>query len=319
MHPVRVHRYHSTDLKKLHCIILVTATDPACGSGSLLLKVEKILGKDNIEQGIFGQEIDLTTYNLCRINMFLHNIDFDKFSIVREDTLVSPMHWDDQPFELIVSNPPFSVPWEGDKNPLLINDIRFSPAGVLAPASKGDMAFVMHSLSWLANNGAAAIVCFPGIMYRGGAEQKIRKYLVDNNYVDAIIQLPSNLFLNVTISVDIMLLKKNKTDNAILFVDASKEFVKVTKNNRLSEANIQRIVSAVAERKDEQYFACLVPNDEVGNDQNIYNLSVSTYVAVEDTREKIDIVKLNAEIAEIVAREQVLRDEIDKVIEEIGG
>ena len=188
-----------------------------------------MLGKDNIERGFYGQEIDLTTYNLCRINMFLHNIEFDKFSIVREDTLLSPQHWDDQPFELIVSNPPFSVPWEGDKNPLLINDPRFSPAGVLAPASKGDMAFIMHSLSWLASNGAAAIVCFPGIMYRGGAEQKIRKYLVDNNYVDAIIQLPSNLFLNVTISVDILLLKKNKADNAVLFVDASKEFVKVTK------------------------------------------------------------------------------------------
>ncbi|MDE6208259.1 MAG: type I restriction-modification system subunit M [Lachnospiraceae bacterium] len=291
--------------------------DPACGSGSLLLKVEKVLGKDNIEQGFFGQEIDLTTYNLCRINMFLHNIDFDKFSIVREDTLLSPHHWDDQPFELIVSNPPFSVPWEGDKNPLLINDIRFSPAGVLAPASKGDMAFIMHSLSWLANNGAAAIVCFPGIMYRGGVEQKIRKYLVDNNYVDAVIQLPSNLFLNVTISVDIMLFKKNKTDNAILFVDASREFVKMTKNNRLSEANIQRIVSAATERKDEQYFTRLVSNDEVGNEQNAYNLSVSTYVEAEDTREKIDIAKLNAEIAKIVAREQVLRDEIDKIIREI--
>ena len=291
--------------------------DPACGSGSLLLKVEKLLGKDNIERGFYGQEIDLTTYNLCRINMFLHNIEFDKFSIVREDTLLSPQHWDDQPFELIVSNPPFSVPWEGDKNPLLINDPRFSPAGVLAPASKGDMAFIMHSLSWLASNGAAAIVCFPGIMYRGGAEQKIRKYLVDNNFVDAIIQLPSNLFLNVTISVDIMLLKKNKTDNAVLFVDASKEFVKVTKNNRLSEENIQRIVSAVAERKDEQHFARLVPNDEVGSKQNNYNLSVSTYVEQEDTREKIDIVKLNAEIAEIVAREQKLREEIDRIIGEI--
>ena len=293
--------------------------DPACGSGSLLLKVEKVLGKDNIERGFYGQEIDLTTYNLCRINMFLHNIEFDKFSIVREDTLLSPQHWDDQPFELIVSNPPFSVPWEGDKNPLLINDPRFSPAGVLAPASKGDMAFIMHSLSWLASNGAAAIVCFPGIMYRGGAEQKIRKYLVDNNFVDAIIQLPSNLFLNVTISVDIMLLKKNKTDNAVLFVDASKEFVKVTKNNRLSEENIQRIVSAVAERKDEQHFARLVPNDEVGSKQNNYNLSVSTYVEQEDTREKIDIVKLNAEIAEIVAREQKLREEIDRIIGEIEG
>ena len=293
--------------------------DPACGSGSLLLKVEKVLGKDNIERGFYGQEIDLTTYNLCRINMFLHNIEFDKFSIVREDTLLSPQHWDDQPFELIVSNPPFSVPWEGSKNPLLINDPRFAPAGVLAPTSKGDMAFIMHSLAWLASNGAAAIVCFPGIMYRGGAEQKIRKYLVDNNYVDAIIQLPSNLFLNVTISVDIMLLKKNKMDNAILFVDASKEFVKATKNNRLSDDNIRRIVSTVAARKDEPHFACLVSNGEVGSEQNNYNLSVSTYVEQEDTREKIDIVKLNAEIAEIVAREQKLREEIDRIIGEIEG
>lgn len=291
--------------------------DPACGSGSLLLKVEKVLGKDNIERGFYGQEIDLTTYNLCRINMFLHNIDFDKFSIVREDTLLSPQHWDDQPFELIVSNPPFSVPWEGDKNPILINDPRFAPAGVLAPASKGDMAFIMHSLSWLASNGAAAIVCFPGIMYRGGAEQKIRKYLVDNNYIDAVIQLPANLFLNVTISVDILLLKKNKKDSSILFVDASGECIKVTKNNRLSDDNIARIVSSVAKRKDEQYFSRLVSNDEVGNEQNNYNLSVSTYVEQEDTREKIDIVKLNAEIEEIVAREQKLREEIAKIIAEI--
>ena len=209
------------------------------------------------------------------------------------------------------------MPWDGDKNPLLINDERFSPAGVLAPASKGDMAFIMHSLSWLASNGAAAIVCFPGIMYRGGAEQKIRRYLVENNYIDAIIQLPSNLFLNVTISVDIMLLRKNKTDNSILFVDASREFVKQTKNNRLSKENIHRIVSAVAARKDEEYFTRLVSNEEVGNQENAYNLSVSTYVEAEDTREEIDIVKLNAEIAEIVAREQVLRDEIDKIIAEI--
>ena len=292
--------------------------DPACGSGSLLLKAEKILGKDAVRNGFYGQEVNITTYNLCRINMFLHNIEFDKFSIVREDTLLSPMHWDDQPFELIVSNPPFSVPWEGDKNPLLINDPRFAPAGVLAPASKGDMAFIMHSLSWLANNGAAAIVCFPGIMYRGGAEQKIRKYLVDNNYVDAIIQLPSNLFLNVTISVDIMLLRKNKADSGIMFVDASGEFVKVTKNNRLTEANIQRIVSAVADRKDVDHFCRLVSNDEVGNKENVYNLSVSTYVEAADTNEKIDIVKLNAEIADIVAREAVLRAEIERIIAEIG-
>lgn len=291
--------------------------DPACGSGSLLLKVEKVLGKENVERGFYGQEIDLTTYNLCRINMFLHNIEFDKFNIVREDTLLSPMHWDDQPFELIVSNPPFSVPWEGDKNPVLINDPRFSPAGVLAPSGKGDMAFIMHSLSWLANNGTAAIVCFPGIMYRSGAEQKIRKYLVDNNYVEAVIQLPANLFLNVTISVDILLLKKNKTDNSILFVDASNEFVKVTKNNRLADENMKRIVDAVTKRKDEQYFTKLVPNSVVGNKDNNYNLTVSTYVEAEDKREKIDIVQLNANIAEIVARENELRREIDKIIAEI--
>ena len=291
--------------------------DPACGSGSLLLKAEKVLGKESIRNGFYGQEIDLTTYNLCRINMFLHNIDFDKFSIIREDTLISPQHWDDEPFELIVSNPPFSVPWDGANNPLLINDPRFSPAGVLAPASKGDMAFIMHSVSWLATNGTAAIVCFPGIMYRSGAEQKIRKYLVDNNYIDAVIQLPPNLFQNVTISVDILLLKKNKKDSTILFVDASGECVKVTKNNRLSDENIVRIVSAVAERKDEQYFARIVSNDEVGNEQNNYNLSVSTYVEAVDKREIIDIHKLNAEIEEIVAREATLRAEISAIIQEI--
>lgn len=291
------------------------AYDPACGSGSLLLKVEKVLGKDNIERGFYGQEIDLTTYNLSRINMFLHNIEYDKFSIVREDTLVSPAHWDDQPFDLIVSNPPFSVPWEGEKNPLLINDPRYSPAGVLAPASKGDMAFIMHSLSWLSSNGAAAIVCFPGIMYRSGAEQKIRKYLVDNNYVEAVIQLPANLFLNVTISVDILLLKKNKADASIVFVDASKECVKVGKNNRLTDDNIQRIVSTVAERKAEEHFARVVPYNEIVAED--YNLSVSTYVEAEDTREQVDIVKLNAEIEEIVAREDVLRAEIRKIIAEI--
>lgn len=293
--------------------------DPACGSGSLLLKARKILGEEGVVHGYFGQEIDLTTYNLSRINMFLHNIDFDKFDIAREDTLLNPVHWDDQPFELIVSNPPFSVPWEGNKNSLLINDPRFSPAGVLAPDSKGDMAFIMHSLSWLSANGAAAIVCFPGIMYRSGAEQKIRKYLIDNNYIDAIIQLPSNLFLNVPISVDIMVLKKNKTDNSVLFVDASNEFIKVGKNNRLTEDNTMRIVNAVAERKDEEHFCRMVSNDEVGNKENAYNLSVSTYVEPEDTREKVDIVQLNAEIKEIVAREQVLRDEIDKIIAEIGA
>ena len=289
--------------------------DPACGSGSLLLKAEKILGKDAIRNGFYGQEINITTYNLCRINMFLHDVGFDKFNIACEDTLLSPQHWDDEPFELIVSNLPYSIKWAGDENPLLINDPRFAPAGVLAPKSKADMAFIMHSLSWLASNGTAAIVCFPGIMYRGGAEQKIRKYLVDNNYVDCVIQLPSNLFFGTSIATCIMVMKKNKADNKTLFIDATGECVKVTNNNKLTPENIDRIVDVFAKREEVEHFAHLASYEEVsGND---YNLSVSTYVEAEDTREKIDIVKLNAEIKEIVAREQVLRDEIDKIIAEI--
>lgn len=289
--------------------------DPACGSGSLLLKAEKILGRDAIRDGFYGQEINITTYNLCRINMFLHDIGFEKFNIACEDTLISPRHWDDEPFELIVSNPPYSIKWAGNDNPLLINDPRFAPAGVLAPKSKADMAFIMHSLSWLAANGTAAIVCFPGIMYRGGAEKKIRQYLVDNNYVDCIIQLPSNLFFGTSIATCIMVMKKNKTDTRTLFIDASKECVKVTNNNKLTEANIKKIVETFAERKEIEYFSHLASYEEiVAND---YNLSVSTYVEAEDTREHIDIAKLNAEIREIVAREQVLRTEIDKIIAEI--
>ena len=291
--------------------------DPACGSGSLLLKAEKVLGKDAIRNGFFGQEINITTYNLCRINMFLHDVGFDKFDIACEDTLVSPQHWDDEPFELIVSNPPYSIKWEGDANPLLINDPRFSPAGVLAPKSKADMAFIMHSLSWLAPNGTAAIVCFPGIMYRGGAEQKIRKYLVDNNYVDCVIQLPSNLFFGTSIATCIMVMKRGKTDNKTLFIDATNECVKVTNNNKLTEDNIKKIVDTFANREEIKHFSHLADYDEVA--ENGYNLSVSTYVEAEDTREQIDIVKLNAEIKEIVAREQVLRDEIDKIITDIEG
>ena len=291
--------------------------DPACGSGSLLLKAEKILGKDAVEIGFFGQEINITTYNLCRINMFLHDIGFDKFDIECEDTLTNPQHWDDEPFELIVSNPPYSIKWAGDENPLLINDPRFAPAGVLAPKSKADLAFIMHSLSWLAPNGAAAIVCFPGIMYRGGAEQKIRKYMVDNNYVDCVIQLPSNLFFGTSIATCIMVMKKGKADNKVLFIDASNECIKVTNNNKLTPENIDRIVDAFIKREDIEYFCHLASYDEVKEQD--YNLSVSAYVEAEDTREKIDIVKLNAEIKEIVAREQVLRDEIDKIISEIEG
>lgn len=289
--------------------------DPACGSGSLLLKAEKVLGKEAVLNGFFGQEINITTYNLCRINMFLHDIGFDKFDIECEDTLINPQHWDDEPFELIVSNPPYSIKWEGDDNPLLINDPRFAPAGVLAPKSKADLAFIMHSLSWLAPNGTAAIVCFPGIMYRGGAEQKIRKYLVENNYVDCIIQLPANLFFGTSIATCIMVMKKGKSDNKVLFIDATNECIKVTNNNKLTEDNIQRIVDVFTSREDVEHFSKLVSFNEIS--ENGYNLSVSSYVEAEDTREKIDIVKLNAEIKEIVAREQVLRDEIDKIIAEI--
>ncbi len=293
--------------------------DPACGSGSLLLKAAKILGKDNIRLGFYGQEINITTYNLCRINMFLHDIGPDKFDIAHGDTLTEPAHWDDEPFEVIVSNPPYSIPWAGSDNPLLINDVRYSPAGILAPKSKADFAFIMHSLSWLANNGTAAIVCFPGIMYRGGAEQKIRKYLIDNNYIDCIIQLPANLFFGAAISTCIMVLKKSKKSNDVLFIDASNEFIKVTNNNKLTDENIEKIVKTFVDRKDVEYFARVVSNDIVGDEEHNYNLSVSTYVEQKDTREKVDIKKLNADIAEIVAREQVLREEIDRIIREIEG
>lgn len=291
--------------------------DPACGSGSLLLQAAKILGKENVELGFFGQEKNPTTYNLCRINMWLHDIGYDKFDIARGDTLLDPQHWDDQPFEAIVSNPPYSITWDGDDNPLLINDERFAPAGVLAPKSKADFAFIMHSLSWLAPSGVAAIVCFPGIFYRGGAEKKIRKYLVDNNYIDCIIQLPENLFFGTSIATCIMVLKRNKEDNGILFIDASKECIKVTNDNKLTEDNIQNILGWFTAREDKEYTARLVSAEQIADED--YNLSVSTYVEKEDTRERIDIVKLNAEIKEIVAREQVLRDEIDKIIAEIEG
>lgn len=289
--------------------------DPACGSGSLLLKAVKILGKDAVTTGFYGQEINITTYNLCRINMFLHDIGFDKFDVECEDTLTNPQHWDDEPFELIVSNPPYSIKWAGDDNPLLINDPRYSPAGVLAPKSKADMAFIMHSLSWLASNGTAAIVCFPGIMYRGGAEQKIRKYLVDNNYVDCIIQLPSNLFFGTNIATCIMVMKKNKNDNMTLFIDATRECIKVTNNNKLTAQNIQRVVNTFANREEIRHFSHLASYEEVV--ENNYNLSISNYVEAEDIREKVDIVKLNAEIEKIMAREDELRAAIRDIINEI--
>ena len=289
--------------------------DPACGSGSLLLQFAKILGKDKVRIGFFGQEVNITTYNLCRINMWLHDIDYTKFDIALGDTLIEPKHWDDEPFEAIVSNPPYSIKWEGNDNPLLINDPRFAPAGVLAPKSKADLAFIMHCLSWLASNGTAAIVCFPGVLYRGGAEQKIRKYLVDNNYIDAIIQLPENLFFGTGITTCIMVLKRSKSDNNILFIDASKEFIKSGNKNKLTDENIQNILDAYIERKNIDHFVKLASREEV--EEFDYNLSVTAYVEQEDTREKIDIVALNAEIEKIVAREQFLREEIDKIIAEI--
>ena len=290
--------------------------DPACGSGSLLLKFAKILGKENVRQGFFGQEINITTYNLCRINMFLHDVDFDKFDIGHGDTLTDPLHWDEEPFEAIVSNPPYSIKWAGDDNPLLINDQRFSPAGVLAPKSKADLAFIMHSLSWLATNGTAAIVCFPGIFYRGGAEQKIRKYLIDNNFVDCVIQLPGNLFFGTSIATCIIVLKKSKSENSTLFIDASREFVKVTNNNKLTQKNIEKIVAAYTKKGSVKYFSRLVKNKDIAAQD--YNLSVSSYVAQEDKREVVDITKLNAEIEAIVARENVLRKEINAIISQIG-
>ena len=291
--------------------------DPACGSGSLLLQFAKVLGKENVRQGFFGQEINITTYNLCRINMFLHDINYEKFSIAHGDTLTDPVHWDDQPFEAIVSNPPYSIKWDGDANPLLINDERFAPAGVLAPKSKADLAFTMHILSWLAVNGTAAIVEFPGVMYRGGAEAKIRKYLVDNNFVDAVIQLPPDLFFGTGIQTVILVLKKSKPDNKVLFINAEREFARQATKNRLREQDREKILDAFSTRQDIEYFSRLVDHDEIAN--NDYTLSVTSYVKAEDTREIIDITALNAEIKEIVARQQELRLQIDAIVADLEG
>lgn len=291
--------------------------DPACGSGSMLLKFAKVLGKENVRQGFFGQEINITTYNLCRINMFLHDINFEKFNISHGDTLTDPKHWDDEPFDCIVSNPPYSINWEGDANPLLINDPRFSPAGVLAPKSKADLAFTMHMLSWLSTSGTAAIVEFPGVLYRGGAEQKIRKYLIDNNYIDTVIQLPSDLFFGTTIATCVVVLKKSKKDNATLFIDASAEFVRGGNKNKLSESNRKKILDAFIERKDKDYFAKLVPNNLIA--ENDYNIAISSYVEQENTTEDVNIELLNARIAEIVIRQNHLRAAIDEIVADLEG
>jgi type I restriction enzyme M protein len=291
--------------------------DPACGSGSLLLKFAKVLGHEMVRQGFFGQEINLTTYNLCRINMFLHDVNFEKFDIAHGDTLTDPAHWDDEPFEAIVSNPPYSIKWDGDANPLLINDPRFAPAGVLAPKSKADLAFTLHILSWLAVNGTAAIVEYPGVLYRGGAEQKIRQYLIDNNYVDAVIQLPPDLFFGTTIATCIIVLKKSKHDNATLFIDASAEFVRNGNKNKLTEAHRQKILDAFVARQNIDHFVRLVDNVEIAD--NGYNIAVSSYVEQKDEREAVDIKTLNAEIARIVARQSELRMQIDAIVADLEG
>ena len=289
--------------------------DPCVGSGGLLLKFAKILGKENVKQGFFGQEINLTTYNLCRINMFLHDINYNKFNIARGDTLIDPKHWDDEPFDAIVSNPPYSIKWAGKSNPLLINDERFAPAGILAPESKADLAFTMHMLSWLSSKGTAAIVEFPGVLYRGGAEGKIRKYLIDNNFVDTVIQLPSDLFFGTTIATCILVLKKNKSENNVLFIDASDEFIRNTNKNKLSDTNIDNIVNIIKNRTDVENKAIVISNEDIAN--NDYNISVNSYLKTSAIVSEVDIFELNKHIEEIVANQSRVRKELDEIIKEL--
>ena len=290
--------------------------DPTCGSGSLLLQMKKQFDEHIIDEGFFGQEINMTNFNLARMNMFLHNVNYNNFSIKRGDTLINPLHKDEKPFDAIVSNPPYSIKWVGDADPTLINDERFAPAGKLAPKSYADYAFIMHSLSYLSSKGRAAIVCFPGIFYRKGAEQTIRKYLVKNNFVDCVIQLPENLFFGTSIATCILIMAKNKTENKVLFIDASKQFKKETNNNVLEEKNINAIVEEFRNRTNKEYFSRYVDKAEI--EENDYNLSVSTYVEKKDTREIIDIVKLNKEIEETVLRINELRASIDEIVKELN-
>lgn len=296
--------------------------DPACGSGGLLLKFAKILGKENVREGFFGQEINLTTYNLARINMFLHNINYNNFSIERGDTLIHPAHWNDEPFDAIVSNPPYGIHWAGKENPILINDERFAPAGVLAPSSKADLAFTMHMLSWLSPKGTAAIVEFPGVLYRGGAEQKIRQYMIDNNFVDTIIQLPSGLFFGTSIATCIIVLKKNKNDNKILFIDASKECIpnsnkmkNGTNTNKLSSDNINNIVELLNKRSNVDNKCYLATYDEVK--ENDYNISVSTYLKTNSYENQIDIKEINKKLSEIVPKQEQIRKELEQIVKEL--
>ncbi len=291
--------------------------DPAAGSGSLLLQAKKHFDNHIIEEGFFGQEVNHTTYNLARMNMFLHNINYDKFHIVLGDTLRDPQLSDEAPFDAIVSNPPYSINWIGSDDPTLINDDRFAPAGVLAPKSKADFAFVLHALSYLSGRGRAAIVCFPGIFYRGGAEQKIRKYLVDNNFVETVISLAPNLFFGTSIAVNILVLSKSKTEAKTQFIDASGDafFKKVTNNNVLEEAHIEAIMALFDSKEDVAHVAKTVENSVIA--ENDYNLSVSSYVDAKDTREKVDIAELNEEISTTVAKINALRASVDTIIKEI--
>ena len=307
----RLATYGKTEVNKIY--------DPACGSGSLLLQAKKLFGEYFSEEGFFGQEINHTTYNLARMNMFLHNINYDKFDIALGDTLLHPQYGDQKPFDAIVSNPPYSVNWVGSDDPTLINDDRFAPAGVLAPKSKADFAFVLHSLNYLSPRGRAAIICFPGIFYRGGAEQKIRKYLVDNNFVESVISLPPNLFYGTSIAVNILVLSKHKTEPKTQFIDASGEdfFKKETNNNVLLPEHIDRILDIFGNKEEVQYVATSIDNAQIA--ENDYNLSVSSYVEAEDKREIIDINKLNTEVAETVKRIDTLRADIDEIIKELEG
>lgn len=301
--------YKQTNVNKIY--------DPACGSGSLLLQAKKHFDAHVIEDGFFGQELNHTTYNLARMNMFLHNVNYDKFNVQLGDTLINPHFGDDKPFDAIVSNPPYSVKWIGSDDPTLINDERFAPAGVLAPKSKADFAFVLHALSYLSSKGRAAIVCFPGIFYRGGAEQKIRQYLVDNNYVETVISLAPNLFFGTTIAVNILVLSKHKTDTRTQFIDASGLFKKETNNNVLLDTHIEQIMAVFDSKADIDHFAQSIPLEQIK--ANDYNLSVSSYVEAKDTREKIDIARLNAELKTTVAKIDQLRQDIDAIVAEIEG
>ncbi len=289
--------------------------DPTCGSGSLLLQMKKQFDEHIIDEGFFGQEINMTNFNLARMNMFLHNVNYNNFSIKRGDTLINPLHRDEKPFDAIVSNPPYSIKWIGDADPTLINDERFAPAGKLAPKSYADYAFIMHSLAYLSSKGRAAIVCFPGIFYRKGAEKTIRQYLVDNNFIDCVIQLPENLFFGTSIATCILVMAKNKTENKVLFIDASKEFKKETNNNILEEKNIKAIVDEFRDRTDKEYFSRYVDRKEIA--EKDYNLSVSSYVEKEDTREVIDIKALNKEIEDTVRKIDELRASINEIVKEL--